>query len=58
LRATLSALDAAQAHPQSGDESLLAEDLRMALRGLGRLTGQVGVEEILDVIFRDFCIGK
>jgi tRNA modification GTPase len=37
---------------------LLAEDLRLALRGIGRLTGQVDVEELLDVIFRDFCIGK
>ncbi len=37
---------------------LIAEDLRLALRALGRLTGQVDVEDILDVIFRDFCIGK
>jgi tRNA modification GTPase len=58
LRDTLSALDSAHAHPESADEALVAEDLRLALRGLGRLTGQVDVEEILDVIFRDFCIGK
>ncbi|RED51356.1 tRNA uridine-5-carboxymethylaminomethyl(34) synthesis GTPase MnmE [Aestuariispira insulae] len=38
--------------------SLAAEDLRMALRAVGRITGRVGVEELLDVIFRDFCIGK
>jgi tRNA modification GTPase len=37
---------------------LAAEDLRMAARALGRLTGAVDVEELLDVIFRDFCIGK
>lgn len=37
---------------------LTAEDLRMAMRSLGRITGQVQVEELLDVIFRDFCIGK
>lgn len=37
---------------------LTSESLRAALRALGRLTGRVGVEEILDVIFRDFCIGK
>ncbi|MEO3471097.1 tRNA uridine-5-carboxymethylaminomethyl(34) synthesis GTPase MnmE [Roseomonas sp. CAU 1739] len=37
---------------------LASEALRAALRSLGRLTGQVGVEEILDVVFRDFCIGK
>jgi tRNA modification GTPase len=37
---------------------LAAEDLRLALRSLGRITGRVHVEEILDKIFRDFCIGK
>ncbi len=37
---------------------LAAEDLRLALRAIGRLTGQVDVEELLDVVFRDFCIGK
>ncbi len=37
---------------------LLAEDLRLAARSLGRITGRVDVEDILDVIFRDFCIGK
>ncbi len=37
---------------------LLAEDLRLALRALGRITGQVDVEDLLEVIFRDFCIGK
>ena len=35
-----------------------AEELRYALKALGRITGSVGVEEVLDVIFRDFCIGK
>ena len=37
---------------------LAAEDLRLATRALGRITGKVGVEDLLDVIFRDFCIGK
>ncbi len=37
---------------------LTAEALRGALFALGRLTGRVGVEEILDIVFRDFCIGK
>jgi tRNA modification GTPase len=37
---------------------LIAEDLRLALRALGRLVGRVDVEELLDVIFKDFCIGK
>jgi tRNA modification GTPase len=37
---------------------LMAEDLRLALRALGRITGRVDIEELLDVVFRDFCIGK
>lgn len=37
---------------------LMAEDMRMAARALGRITGRVDVEDLLDVIFRDFCIGK
>lgn len=37
---------------------LAAEDLRLALRALGKITGRVHVEDLLDAIFRDFCIGK
>ncbi len=39
-------------------EELAAEDLRVAAYSLGRLLGRVDVEDILDVIFREFCIGK
>ena len=37
---------------------MAAEDLRMATRHLGGIVGKVDVEEILDTIFKDFCIGK
>jgi tRNA modification GTPase len=37
---------------------LVSEALRAALRAIGRLTGRVGVEDILDVVFGEFCIGK
>jgi tRNA modification GTPase len=37
---------------------LRAEDLRLAMRALGRITGTVGVEDILDTLFTRFCIGK
>jgi tRNA modification GTPase len=39
-------------------EELAAEELRAAAHSLGRLLGRVDVEDILDVIFREFCIGK
>ena len=39
-------------------EELAAEDLRSAAMSLGRLLGRVDVEDILDVVFREFCIGK
>src|SRR5882757_10076517 len=42
---------------QQGEE-LAAEDLRIAARSLGQLLGRVDVEDLLDAIFRDFCIGK
>jgi tRNA modification GTPase len=42
----------------AGREDIIAEELRLAARDLGRLTGRVDVEDVLDVIFRDFCIGK
>ena len=37
---------------------LKAEELRLAARALGRITGRIEADELLDVIFRDFCIGK
>jgi len=37
---------------------LAAEDLRLAMRALGRITGAFDVEDLLDIVFRDFCIGK
>jgi tRNA modification GTPase len=37
---------------------LVAEDVRLAARALGRITGRIDVEDVLDVIFREFCIGK
>jgi tRNA modification GTPase len=39
-------------------EEFVAEDLRAAAQWLGRLLGRVDVEDVLDAIFRDFCIGK
>ena len=58
LQETAEALARALAVGRSGQEELIAEELRLAARALGRLTGRVDVEDVLDVIFRDFCIGK
>jgi tRNA modification GTPase len=55
LTEALATLD--HAHTAAAPE-LLAEDLRLAMRAVGRITGRVDVEEVLDFVFRDFCIGK
>ncbi len=55
LGAAVAALQRAE---EAGQPELFTEDLRLALRFLGRITGRVDVEELLDTIFRDFCIGK
>src|SRR6516164_3900514 len=52
------ALQGAQRAAQDGREEIMAEQLRLATRALGKLLGRVDVEDVLDVIFRDFCIGK
>jgi len=58
LEETVAGLNRALGQGQGGGEELIAEELRSAATTLGRLTGRVDVEDILDVIFRDFCIGK
>jgi tRNA modification GTPase len=57
LQQTAASLQRSMAAIGEGEE-LAAEDLRLAAQSLGRLLGRVDVEDILDVIFRDFCIGK
>jgi tRNA modification GTPase len=60
LEETVAALDRAVAETAIANprEELIAEELRVATSALGRLTGRVDVEDVLDKIFRDFCIGK
>jgi tRNA modification GTPase len=58
LRQTEAALARALVEGEAGREDTFAEELRSAATALGRLTGRVDVEDVLDVIFRDFCIGK
>ncbi|KAF5337347.1 hypothetical protein D9611_002857 [Ephemerocybe angulata] len=57
-------LKAAQGHLEvfleygPNDVVLAAEELRYAARAIGKVTGAIDVEDILDAVFRDFCIGK
>ncbi|WP_439572287.1 tRNA uridine-5-carboxymethylaminomethyl(34) synthesis GTPase MnmE [Phreatobacter sp.] len=53
------ALSAALARPDwLGEAELVAEDLRAAVAALGRATGRIGAEQMLDALFSSFCIGK
>jgi tRNA modification GTPase len=52
------ARDALARVPSAPLPELAAEDLRLALRAIGRITGRVDVEDMLDLLFGSFCIGK
>ena len=58
LEAILGHLSRVMAAGPMAPVELLAEDIRLAVRGIGRLTGRVDIDEVYDVIFREFCIGK
>ncbi len=59
LELTLEALDhAVQAGEQGLTEELVLEDLKLARRHLGEITGEFGAEDLFDRIFSSFCIGK
>jgi tRNA modification GTPase len=57
LAECLKAIEAVLADPSAGLD-IRAENLRIAGNALGRITGRVDVENLLDVIFSEFCIGK
>ncbi|KZV65655.1 tRNA modification GTPase TrmE [Peniophora sp. CONT] len=57
LESALRFLDAFLAHGPD-DIVIAAEELRYAAQAVGRISGLIDVEDVLDVVFRDFCIGK
>jgi len=58
ITAAALAIETALAGLDRIESELVAEDVRTALRSLDFLIGKVDVEAVLDVIFRDFCLGK
>jgi tRNA modification GTPase len=58
LQDAAGALSRVATAPAGTELALLAEDLRLGARALGRITGKVAVEDVLDQIFSEFCIGK
>ncbi|MFL6796423.1 MAG: tRNA uridine-5-carboxymethylaminomethyl(34) synthesis GTPase MnmE [Xanthobacteraceae bacterium] len=58
VEAVRSLEDAGRAVEEDEGAEIVSEQLRLAVRELGKLLGRVDVEDVLDVIFRDFCIGK
>lgn len=58
LRAVLAEIDAALAGWDEQPDEILAERLRAAATELGRITGRIGVEDVLGQVFSSFCIGK
>jgi len=58
VSAVSSALAALRRLPVAALPEMRGEELRLALRELGRLTGRVDVEDVLEVVFRTFCVGK
>jgi tRNA modification GTPase len=57
LQESVCSLERSVAVVDKGEE-LAAEELRAASHSLGRLLGRIDVEDVLEVIFREFCVGK
>ena len=51
-------LESLQRYDIDAGQELAAEELRLAADSLGRITGRIDIEQVLDIIFKDFCIGK
>ena len=58
LKAYLSKIEHRNMTSEYHDFALCAEELRFAAKWLGYITGKITSEDVLDIIFKDFCIGK
>ena len=58
LRRCCAFLLGAEEATQAGSYDMAAEEIRLGLMEIGHITGRVDAEEILDIIFQEFCIGK
>jgi tRNA modification GTPase len=58
LTRAVEAIERAEQALHDGRTELAAEDVRLALRAVGEITGRVDVEQVLDKLFATFCIGK
>ena len=58
LAEAASCLKALEKPEIAGCEELFAEELRLAADCLGRITGKIGIEDVLGEIFKNFCVGK
>ncbi|TFL17554.1 tRNA uridine-5-carboxymethylaminomethyl(34) synthesis GTPase MnmE [Jannaschia formosa] len=58
LREAIAALTSALETCYLGDVELVVFELRKAVTVLERIVGQIGVEDVLDEVFRSFCLGK
>jgi tRNA modification GTPase len=56
--ALIEACEALRRGCQQAETELFAEDMRLAARAIGRISGRVDVEDVLDQLFSSFCIGK
>ncbi len=54
----LESVDRALAVLHSAGTELVVEEVRIAMRAIARVTGHVGIDDILDQLFSQFCIGK
>jgi tRNA modification GTPase len=57
-KAMENALGHLERYKQNDEVEIICEELRLAVKEIASVTGYIGVEDILDIVFHSFCIGK